>query len=100
MSSVVGVAGGDLAVRADRVDVEGVGPGASARAGRATAGDALLDGRHDVSEERQVSPEESLVSHHPKRQRDSSAFGQIWQPNRSARLPFYMLSETESKIKL
>ena len=59
MSSVVGVAGGDLAVRANRVDIEGVGPGTAARGGRAAAtGDALLDGGHDVSEERQVSPVE------------------------------------------
>ena len=47
------VAGGDLAaaVRAPyRVDVEGVG------ALHAAAGDALLDGGHDVAEEREVSP--------------------------------------------
>ena len=48
------VAGRDLAaVRAPyRVDVEGVGPLSSA----AAAGDALLDGGHDVAKERKVSP--------------------------------------------
>ena len=51
------VAGGDLAaaaaVRAPyRVDVEGVWIALHA----AAAGDALLDGGHDVAEERQVSP--------------------------------------------
>ena len=51
------VAGGDLAaaaaVRAPyRVDVEGVGIALHA----AAAGDALLDGGHDVAEEREVSP--------------------------------------------
>ena len=47
------VAGRDLAaVRAPyRVDVEGVGA-------LSAAGDALLDGGHDVAEERQVSPAE------------------------------------------
>ena len=55
MSSIVGVvAGRDLAaaVRAPyRVDVEGVGA-----LHAAAAGDALLDGGHDVAEEREVSP--------------------------------------------
>ena len=48
------VAGRDLAAvrAAHRVDVEGVGPFAAA------AGDALLDGGHDVAEERHVSPAE------------------------------------------
>ena len=50
------VAGGDLAaaaVRAPyRVDVEGVGIALHA------AGDALLDGGHDVAEEGEVSPVE------------------------------------------
>ena len=51
------VAGGDLAaaaaVRAPyRVDVEGVWIALHA----AAAGDALLDGGHDVAEEREVSP--------------------------------------------
>ena len=48
------VAGRDLAaaVRAPyRVDVEGVGA-----LHAAAAGDALLDGGHDVAEEREVSP--------------------------------------------
>ena len=50
------VAGRDLAaVRAPyRVDVEGVGP-------LPASGDALLDGGHDVAEERQVSPVEEKI---------------------------------------
>ena len=53
------VAGRDLAaVRAPyRVDVEGVGPVPA-------AGDALLDGGHDVAEEGQVPPVKHLKGNH------------------------------------